>query len=177
MWEFWKKKGGGVYPNPTSIFTVFNMGDPPTINVPKVRNCKINHNFFSSQKHDIPKQKFPHFSVVFFLPTSLKAMSQENWWIRRRPYEPSWLSGAFWWQVDWEQVDPLAGAGFKNVFFYRFQDYMMANLCHKINRLCNPLVPFRFFQVSTFKCLLPKEDNYKPNDIVLSGRKKERRYL
>ena len=23
-----KKKGGGVYPNPTSIFTVFNMGDP-----------------------------------------------------------------------------------------------------------------------------------------------------
>ena len=77
--------------------------------------------FFSSQKHDIPKQKFPHFSVVFFLPTSLKAMSQENWWIRWRPYEPSWLSSAFWWQVDWEQVDPLAGAGFKNVFFIVFK--------------------------------------------------------
>ena len=63
------------------------------------------------------------------------------------------------------------------MFFDRFQDYMMDNFCHKINRLCNPLVPFRFLQVSTFKCLLPKEDNYKPNDIVLSGRKKERRYL
>ena len=73
-----KKKGGGVYPNPTSIFTVFNMGDPPTINVPKVLKCKINHNLFS-HKRVISKQggggsatweKFPHFPV-FFWETSL----------------------------------------------------------------------------------------------------------
>ena len=31
-----KKQGvGGVYPNPTSIFYCFYMGDPQTINVPK----------------------------------------------------------------------------------------------------------------------------------------------
>ena len=30
------------------------MGDPPTINVPKVLKCKINHIFFP-HKHDIPK--------------------------------------------------------------------------------------------------------------------------
>ena len=68
-----KKQGGWVYPNPTSIFTVFNMGDPPTINVPEVLKCKINH-FFSSHKHDIPKQrgggvpelgKIPTFSRFF----------------------------------------------------------------------------------------------------------------
>ena len=49
-----KKRGGGVYPNPTSIFTVFNMGDPPTINVPKVKNCKINHNFFLLKNMTFP---------------------------------------------------------------------------------------------------------------------------
>ena len=47
--------GGGVYPNPTSIFTVFNMGDPPTINVSKVPKCKINHIFLSLKNMTFPK--------------------------------------------------------------------------------------------------------------------------
>ena len=41
-----KKMGGGSTRIPLSFFTVFNMGDPPTINVPKVLKCKINHNFY-----------------------------------------------------------------------------------------------------------------------------------
>ena len=51
-----KKNRGGSTRIPLPFFTVFNMGDPPTINVSKVLKCKINHNFFLSQKHDIPKR-------------------------------------------------------------------------------------------------------------------------
>ena len=42
-----KKQGEGSTRIPFPFFTVFNMGDPPTINVPKVLKCK--------KKHDIPK--------------------------------------------------------------------------------------------------------------------------
>ena len=41
MWEFKKTKTGGVSRIPLPFFTVFNMGDPPTINVPKVLKCTI----------------------------------------------------------------------------------------------------------------------------------------
>ena len=44
-----KKQGWGSTQIPHPFFTVFNMGDPPTINVSKVLKCKINHNFFLSQ--------------------------------------------------------------------------------------------------------------------------------
>ena len=44
-----KTGGGGATQIPLPFFTVFNMGDPPTINVPKVLKCKINHNFVFSQ--------------------------------------------------------------------------------------------------------------------------------
>ena len=70
-----KKKQGGSTRIPLPFFTVFNMGDPPTINVPKVLKCKINHNSFFSHKHVISKrgegggsptwEKFPHFPVFF----------------------------------------------------------------------------------------------------------------
>ena len=40
------EKTGGSTRIPLPFFSVFNMGDPPTINVPKVLKCKINHNFF-----------------------------------------------------------------------------------------------------------------------------------
>ena len=62
MWEFWGKK--------RFFFTVFNMGDPPTINVPKVLKCKINHIFFSSHKHVIPKylRRTPQSKVMADIP-------------------------------------------------------------------------------------------------------------
>ena len=46
--NFEKKGGGGSTRIPLPFFTVFNMGDPPTINVPKVLKCKINHYFWST---------------------------------------------------------------------------------------------------------------------------------
>ena len=75
-----KKQGGGSTQIPHPSFTVFNMGDPPTINISKVLKCKINHNFFSSQtwgsqtggrgrggpRHGKNSHIFP-----FFLQTSL----------------------------------------------------------------------------------------------------------
>ena len=43
-----KTGGGGIPESHFHVFTVFNMGDPPTINVPKVLKCKINHYFWST---------------------------------------------------------------------------------------------------------------------------------
>ena len=67
-----KKQGGGSTRIPLPFFTVFNMGDPPTINVPKVLKCKINHNFFLLTNMTFPNwgegslswEKFPPFPVL-----------------------------------------------------------------------------------------------------------------
>ena len=69
MWEFWKKQGGSTR-IPLPFFTVFNMGDPPTINVPKVLKCKINQtNFnmtFPNRGEGVPDLgKIPTFSRYF----------------------------------------------------------------------------------------------------------------
>ena len=68
-----KKKQGGSTRIPLPFFTVFNMGDPPTINVPKVLKCKINHNFFlknmtfpNGGEGSPTWEKFPHFPVFFW---------------------------------------------------------------------------------------------------------------
>ena len=71
-----EKKTGGVYLNPTFCFTVFNMGEPPTINVPTVLKCKINHILFFTNMGfpnlgegvaGVPTwEKFPHFPIYFF---------------------------------------------------------------------------------------------------------------
>ena len=74
-----KDRGVGSTQIPLPFFTVFNMGDPPTINVSKVLKCKINHNFFSLKNMTFPNggrggsptwEKFPHFPV-FFAPLFL----------------------------------------------------------------------------------------------------------
>ena len=71
MWEFGKNRGGGSTQIPLPFFTVFNMGDPPTINVSKVLKCKINH-FFLLKNMTFPNGgeggvpdlgRFPHFPV------------------------------------------------------------------------------------------------------------------
>ena len=48
-----ENKQGGSTRIPLPFFIVFNKGNPPTINVPKVLKCQINHNLFS-HKHVIP---------------------------------------------------------------------------------------------------------------------------
>ena len=57
---------GGSTKIPLPFFTVFNMGDPPEINVSKVLKCKINHNFFSLKNMTFPNKNshiFPFFSA------------------------------------------------------------------------------------------------------------------
>ena len=44
--NFEKTGGGGSTQIPLPFFPVFNMGDPPTINVSKVLKCKIKQFFF-----------------------------------------------------------------------------------------------------------------------------------
>ena len=64
--------------NIANIYTAFNIVKL-TKNVPKVLNCKTNHNFFLTNM-GFPNrgeggsptwEKFPHFPVIFFLATSL----------------------------------------------------------------------------------------------------------
>ena len=62
-----KKQGGGLPESHFHVFTVFNMGDPPTI------NGKIGKKFPNrGEGGGSPTwEKFPHFPVFFFLATSL----------------------------------------------------------------------------------------------------------
>ena len=81
-----KKKTGkcGNFEKTLPFFTVFNMGDPPTINVSKVLKCKINHNFFLLKNMTFPNGgeggprlgKIPTFSRFFYWGASL--MSNKN---------------------------------------------------------------------------------------------------
>ena len=46
--QLFQNRGGGSTQIPLPLFTVFNWGVHPTINVPKVLKCKINHYFWST---------------------------------------------------------------------------------------------------------------------------------
>ena len=67
-----EKTGGGVYPNPTSIFfTVFNMGDLPKI------NGKIRKKFPNRGEGGGPRLgKNSHIFLFVFLATSLKQLKR-----------------------------------------------------------------------------------------------------
>ena len=88
----WCKTETQEAPKPSWLWfnsSVFNMGDSPTINVPKVLKCKINHIFFFSQTCHSQTggggsttkktwEKFPHFPVFFYWSKPTQNFI-ENW--------------------------------------------------------------------------------------------------
>ena len=72
-------------------------------------------------------------------------------------------TGALWRQVDWEQVGALAGTGHNSpnvLLFFCFFSFNQQISAKQIN-----------FQISTFKCFLPKGTNFEPNDRVVLRQK------
>ena len=134
MWEFWKNRGGSTQ-IPLPFFTVFNMGDPQKINVPKVLKCKINHDFFLSKTWHSQTGggeggdlgKIPTFSRCIFLATSLRVASwllgysQLSGTFPNQPGQPSFIywsvigggrKGFLVWFPDWQMQVEQSDYGF-----------------------------------------------------------------